>query len=74
MDPELMLEKGKTVVRQREAVHEQQVIIKGVRLQAPQLLEGTEEPKRYKKQTSTPVQKLCTQWFVSMSLVLSYVL
>ena len=29
MDPELMLEKAKTVIQQREAVREQQVTIKG---------------------------------------------
>ena len=35
-----MPEKAKTVVWQREAVHEQKVIIKGDRLEAPQLLEA----------------------------------
>ena len=35
MDPELTLEKAKTVVRQREAVCEQQVTLKGDRLEAP---------------------------------------
>ena len=40
MDLELMLEKAKTVVRQREAIHEQQVTLKGDRLQATQLLEA----------------------------------
>ena len=39
MDPELMLEKAKTVIWQREAVREQQVTLKGDRLEAPQLLE-----------------------------------
>ena len=38
MDPELTLEKAKTVVRQRQTVREQQVTIKRVRLEAPQLL------------------------------------
>ena len=35
MDLELMLEKVKTVIRQREAVREQQVTLKGDRLEAP---------------------------------------
>ena len=35
-----MLEKAKTVIQQIEAVREQQVIIKGDRLEAPQLLEA----------------------------------
>ena len=35
-----MLEKVKTVIRQRKAVREQQLTIKGDRLEAPQLLEG----------------------------------
>ena len=66
MDPELTLEKAKTVVRQRETVREQQVTIKRVRLEAPQLLEAVGQKnqkgtKRYKKQTSTPPQKRCTQ-------------
>ena len=57
MDPELTLEKGKTVVRQREAVHEQQVTIKGVRLEAPQLLEArgqkNQKVQKADKHTST---------------------
>ena len=54
-----MLEKAKTVVRQREAVREQQVTIKGDRLEAPQLLEavGQKNQKGTEKQTSTPPQK-----------------
>ena len=40
MDLELTLEKAKTVIRQREAVREQQVTIKGDRLEVPQLLEA----------------------------------
>ena len=57
-----MLEKTKTVVRQREAVCEQQVTIKGNRLEASQLLEavGQKNQKGTKKQTSTPLQKQCT--------------
>ena len=39
-DLELTLENAKTVVRQKEAVREQQVTIKGDRLEAPQLLEA----------------------------------
>ena len=35
-----MLKKAKTVVQQREAVREQQVTIKGNRLEAPQLFEA----------------------------------
>ena len=35
-----MLKKAKTVVQQREAVREQQVTIKGDRLEAPQLFEA----------------------------------
>ena len=59
MDLELTLEKAKTVVRQREAVREQQVTIKGDRLEAPQLLEavGQKTQKGTEKQTSTPPQK-----------------
>ena len=37
-----MLKKAKTVVRQREVVHEQQVTIKGDRLEAPQLFEAAQ--------------------------------
>ena len=46
MDPKLTLEKAKTVVRQRETVCEQQLTIKGVRLEAPQLLEAVEQKKQ----------------------------
>ena len=62
MDLELTLEKAKTVVRQREAVHEQQVTIKGDRLEAPQLLEAVEQKnqKSTEKQTSITPQKRCT--------------
>ena len=57
-----MLEKAKTVVRQR-VVCEQQVTIKGDRLEAPQLLEavGQKNRKGTKKQTNTPPQKQCTR-------------
>ena len=63
MDLELTLEEAKTVIQQREAVREQQVTIKGDRLEAPQLLEAVEQKnhKGTKKQTSTPPQKQCTQ-------------
>ena len=59
MDLELMLEKAKTVVRQREAVREQQVTVKGDRFEALQLLEavGQKDQKGTEKQTSTPPQK-----------------
>ena len=40
MDLEMTLKKAKTVVQQREAVREQQVTIKGDRLEAPQLFEA----------------------------------
>ena len=62
MDLELMLEKAKTVVRQKEAIHEQQVTIKGDRLEATQLLEavGQKNQKDTEKQISTPPQKRCT--------------
>ena len=62
MDPELMLEKAKTVVQQREAVCEQQVTLKGDRLEAPQILEvvGQKNQKGMKRQTSTPPQKRYT--------------
>ena len=36
----MTLKKAKTVVQQREAVHEQQVTIKGDRLETPQLFEA----------------------------------
>ena len=62
MDPELTLENAKTVIRQREAVCEQQVTIKGDRLEAPQLLKavGQKNQKGTEKQTSTPPQKRST--------------
>ena len=62
IDLELTLENAKTVVRQRETVHEQQVTIKGDRLEAPQLLEavGQKNLKGTEKQTSTPPQKQST--------------
>ena len=63
MDLELTLEKAKTVIRQREAVREQQVTIKGDRLETSQFLEavGQKNQKGTKKQTSTPPQKRCTR-------------
>ena len=48
MDSELMLEKAKAVVQQREAVCEQQVTIKGDRLVAPQLLEAVGQKNQKK--------------------------
>ena len=59
MDLELVLEKAKTVIQQREAVRKQQVTIKGDRLEAPQLLEavGQKNQNGTEKQTSTPPQK-----------------
>ena len=54
MDLELTLEKAKTVIRQREAVREQQVTIKGDRLEAPQLLETVgQKNQKADKHTST---------------------
>ena len=56
MDLGTMLKKAKTVVQQGEAVHEQQLTIKGNRLEAPQLLEavGQKNQTGTKKQTSSP--------------------
>ena len=72
MDLKLTLEKAKTVVRQREAIHEQQVTIKGDRLKATQLLEavGQKNQKGTEKQTSIPPQKRCTysMWQGSTSM------
>ena len=55
----MTLKKAKTVVQQREAVREQQVTIKGDRLEAPQLFEAVGQKNQIgtKKQTSTPSQK-----------------
>ena len=55
MDLGTMLKKAKTVVQQGEAVHEQQLTIKGNRLEAPQLLEavGQKNQTGTKKQTSS---------------------
>ena len=63
IDPELTLEKAKTVVRQREAVREQQATLKGDRLEAPQLLEavGQKNQNSMKRQTNAPPQKRCTR-------------
>ena len=74
MDPELTLEKAKTVVQRRETVREQQVTIKRVRLEAPQLLEAVGQKnqkgiKRYKKQTSTPpTEAMYSMWQGSTSM------
>ena len=59
MDLEMMLKKAKTVVQQREAVREQQMTIKGDRLEAPQLFEAVGQKNQIgtKKQTCTPSQK-----------------
>ena len=59
MDLEMMLKKAKTVVQQREAVREQQVTIKGDRLEAPPLFEAVGQKNQIgtKKKTSTPSQK-----------------
>ena len=59
MDLEMTLKKAKTVVQQREAVREQQVTIKGDRLEAPQLFEAVGQKNQIgtTKQTSTPSQK-----------------
>ena len=63
MDLEMTLKKAKTVVQQREAVHEQQVTIKGDRLEAPQLFKAVGQKNQIgtKKKTSTPSKKLCTR-------------
>ena len=59
MDLEMTLIKSKTVVQQREAVLEQQVTIKGDRLEAPQLFEAVGQKNQIgtKWKTSTPLQK-----------------
>ena len=66
MDPELTLEKGKTVLRQREAVHEQ-VTIKGVRLEAPQLLEA--RGQKNQKGTKSRQAHLYRSYILNGSLV-----
>ena len=55
MDLEMTLKKAKIVVQQREAVREQQVTIKGDRLEAPQLFEAVGQKNQIgtKKKTST---------------------
>ena len=55
----MTVKKAITVVQQREAVSEQQVTIKGDRLEAPQLFEAVGQKNQIgaKKQTSTPSQK-----------------
>ena len=55
----MMLKKAKTVVQQREAVREQQVTIKGDRLEAPQLFEAVGQKNQIgtKEKASTPSQK-----------------
>ena len=49
MDLEMILKKAKTIIQQREAVHEQQVTIEVERIEAPQLLEAVGQ----KNQTGT---------------------
>ena len=74
MDPELTLEKAKIVVRERETVREQQVTIKRVRLEAPQLLEavGQKNQKRYKKvqkaHKHTSTEAMYSMWQGSTSM------
>ena len=54
MEPDLMLEKAKKMIRQREAVHEQQELIKGS--QVPQSLEEIRSGHKYRskgKRTTT---------------------
>ena len=57
MDLELMLEIAKTVVQQREAVREQQLTIKGDRLEALQLLEAVGQKNQ--KGTKSRQAHLC---------------
>ena len=59
MNLEMTLKKAKTVVQQREAVREQQMAIKGDRLEPPQLFEAVGQKNQIgtKKQTSTSSQK-----------------
>ena len=61
-----MLEKGKTVVRQREAVHEQQVTIKRG-LEAPQLLEA--RGQKNQKGTKSRQAHLYRSYVLNGSLV-----
>ena len=74
LDPKLMLEKAKIVVRQRETVRKQQVTIKRVRLEAPQLLEavGQRNQKRYKKvqkaDKHTSTEAMYSMWQGSTSM------
>ena len=55
----MTLKKAKTVIQQREAVHEQQVTIKGDRLEAPRLFKAVGQKNQIgtKKKTSTPSKK-----------------
>ena len=66
----MTLKKAKTVVQQREAVHEQQVTIKGDRLEAPQLFEAVGQKNQIgtKKKTSTPsTEVMYSMWQGSTS-------
>ena len=58
MDPELTLEKAKTLVRQREAVCEQQQALKGKKMEAPSLIDAMSHTSHHKRQiTSEPLKK-----------------
>ena len=67
MDPELMLEIAKTVVQQREAVREQQVTIKGDRLEALQLLEAVGQKNQ--KGTKSRQAHLCRSNVLDMARI-----
>ena len=61
MDTELTLEKAKTLVRQREAVREQQQTLKGEKMEAPSLIDAMSHTSHHKNSqrqlTSEPPKK-----------------
>ena len=61
MDPELTLEKAKTLVRQREAVREQQQTLKGEKMETPSLIDAMSHTSHHKNSqrqlTSEPPKK-----------------
>ena len=72
LDPDLTLEKAKKMVRQREAVHDQQQVLKGVSNEAHVVEElrtkgrftqpsGTTKPKRPQQRQPQKHQKQCTR-------------
>ena len=53
MDPDLTLEKAKTLVRQREAVREQQQTLKSEKLEAPSLVDAVSHKQHLKNRKSS---------------------